>query len=87
MAESDLGVPVPAIQAASYLKSTSLLDLDFAWRGIAGQPFDLTAFATNVTNKHYYTYTSGIGSDGVEYQGIGAPAMFGVRVRYHFGAH
>jgi iron complex outermembrane receptor protein len=86
VAPANLFVPSPAIQSTAYLQATNLLDFDIEWQEIAGRPFDLTFFATNVTNQHYYTYTSGTGPDGIETQFVGAPAMFGARLRYNFAS-
>jgi iron complex outermembrane receptor protein len=65
----------------------SLLNLDLGWSSIFGSPVDVTAFATNVTNKKYYQYIPGLGSPqaAVEFATVGEPRMFGVRLRYRFG--
>lgn len=64
----------------------SLLNLNAGWTDIAGTGFDLVAFATNVTNKHYRTTAGG----GFESSGIGdfmygPPRMYGLRLKYNFG--
>jgi iron complex outermembrane receptor protein len=49
--------------------------------------FDLSLFATNVTNLHYIAYVPGlVQSVNFETASLGEPRMFGMRVRYHFGS-
>ena len=79
---------VPALASLGYLPSTDLLNLNFNWSSIAGKPIDLAFFATNVTDKQYYTYIPGIGvGTGFETAQLGQPRMYGARVRLHFGAN
>ena len=79
----------PALAQFSYLPPTKLLNLDVDWNNILGKPVDLTLFATNVTKQEYYTECNGLGgipgSNGFEACAVGAPMMFGARVkiRYH----
>ncbi|MCW1430750.1 TonB-dependent receptor [Novosphingobium sp. JCM 18896] len=64
-----------------------LLNLNLAWNGIAGSPIDLAAFVTNVTNEKYYTFLGGgWQSTGVEYASLGMPRMYGLRLKFRFGA-
>ena len=70
-----------------YIQKTNLLNLNASWNNVVGLPVDLSAFATNVTNKKYYTYIPGLGGlsgSGAEFAGVGQPRFFGGRVRYHF---
>jgi iron complex outermembrane recepter protein len=68
------------------LGSRELLDLNLNWNSIAGSTIDAGAFATNVTDRHYYTYIPGLGLQaGFETASVGAPRMYGLRVRYRFG--
>ncbi len=70
-----------------YVKRTNLLNLNASWNNIVGLPIDLAAFATNVTNKKYYSYIPGLGGisgSGAEFAVVGQPRFFGGRVRYHF---
>ncbi len=70
-----------------YIQKTNLVNLNATWTNVAGLPIDLAAFATNVTNKKYYTYIPGLGGlngAGAEFAGVGQPRFFGGRVRYHF---
>jgi iron complex outermembrane recepter protein len=79
----------PALAQYSYLDSTKLLNLNANWTHIMGKAIDLSLFVTNVTGEHYYTFCSGLGgipgSNGFETCQVGAPMMFGARVkiRYH----
>jgi len=74
-------------QNNSYIPATNLLNLDLGWKEIAGAPVDVSFFATNVTQQHYYTYIPGLGSAqlGLETASLGTPRMYGVIVRYNFG--
>jgi iron complex outermembrane receptor protein len=79
----------PALAQYSYLPQTTLLNLNANWNNILGKPIDLSIFATNVTRARYYTFCSGLGgtvgsSNGFETCQIGAPLMFGARVRIRF---
>ena len=78
----------PALAQFSYLDATHLLNLNANWTNMMGKPFDLALFATNVTGEHYYTFCSGLGgipgSNGFETCQVGAPMMFGARVKYRF---
>ena len=68
------------------LDSRDLLSLNANWEGIGGSPVDISAFATNVTEEEYFQYVPGLASSGSEYAVLGEPRMYGVRVRYRFGA-
>jgi iron complex outermembrane receptor protein len=70
-----------------FIQKTNLLNLNASWNNVVGLPIDLAAFATNVTNKKYFTYIPGLGGltgSGAEFAGVGQPRFFGGRVRYHF---
>ncbi len=69
--------------------ATNLLNLNLNWTGIGGTPIDLSLFATNVTQKHYYTFIAGLGGltgFGSEFASLGEPRMYGMRLRYRFGS-
>jgi iron complex outermembrane receptor protein len=69
------------------LGAVGLLNLNMNWDSIAGEPVDLTLFATNVTNEQYYTTVNGLlPSTGFEVGAMGEPRMYGARLRYRFGA-
>jgi iron complex outermembrane receptor protein len=67
------------------LPATNLLNLYLNWDAIVGSPFDLSLFATNVTQDHYYTFVPGLDSAGAEFASLGEPRMYGLRLRYRFG--
>ena len=66
------------------LAATNLLDLNVNWNSVAGKPLDLSFFATNVTNQHYYTFVSGALGAGAEFANVGTPSMYGMRAKVHF---
>ena len=64
----------------------NLLDFNAGWSGIAGTPFDVQLFATNVTKEKYYTVTTGLFTAvGFDMASVGPPRMYGGRLRFHFG--
>lgn len=64
----------------------TLVNLNLNWNAIYGLPVDLGLFATNVTDKKYYTaYTGGLTRFGYESAYAGEPLMYGARVRVSFG--
>jgi iron complex outermembrane receptor protein len=69
------------------IPSTDLLDLNASWNAIAGSPVDLSVFVTNVTDKQYYQFIPGLGSEqlGMETAVLGVPRMYGARIRWRFG--
>jgi iron complex outermembrane receptor protein len=75
------------------LRSRDLLDLNTTWDSILGSSVDLSLFATNITDRHYYTFFAGLGGAGpsgvpqvgFETGQVGTPRFFGARVRYRFG--
>ncbi|GGB85812.1 TonB-dependent receptor [Novosphingobium endophyticum] len=70
--------------AEGTLRPLSLLDLNLNWESVAGSPIDLGVFATNVTNKYYYTHVNEQSSSGFISRYLGEPRMYGLRVRYRF---
>jgi iron complex outermembrane receptor protein len=74
----------PALARYSYLAGLNLVNLNVNWNSIMGKPVDLSLFATNVTGQKYYTFCSGlggVGGQGWETCSVGAPLMFGARVK------
>jgi iron complex outermembrane receptor protein len=64
----------------------SLLNLDLGWNSIFGSSVDITAFATNVTNRKYYQFIPGLAENaGIEFAALGEPRMYGARIRLRFG--
>jgi len=70
----------------AYLQARHLLNLNANWTSIFGSPFDLTAYATNVTGEKYYTFVAGLYSSslGMETAELGEPTFYGFKVRYNF---
>lgn len=69
------------------LPSFELLNLNLNWGAVGGSPVDLALFATNVLDKEYATYISGLyNNGGFESRQLGEPRMFGGRLRYNFGS-
>jgi len=68
------------------LPATNLLNLNAEWEDIAGSPISLAAFVTNVTNELYPVAAGGNWLfAGYQSVNVGAPRMFGGRIRYRFG--
>jgi iron complex outermembrane receptor protein len=68
--------------------SFGLLNLVADWNGVFGAPLDVSLFASNALNKVYInqpvpSFEPGLGYGVTLY---GEPRMYGVRVRYRFGA-
>ena len=84
---SDRGFAQGAIPYnASIAPATDLLNLNLTWTGIGGSPIDLALYATNVTNQKYHVSSgNGLASTGADFLILGAPRMFGARVKFHFG--
>jgi len=83
---SDRNSSFAVFQGLDFLPATDLLNLNLGWDSIMGKPVDLMFFATNVTNKQYYTYVPGIAiGTGFETAQLGQPRMYGGRIRVRFG--
>ncbi|MCW1431641.1 TonB-dependent receptor [Novosphingobium sp. JCM 18896] len=68
------------------LPPSDLLNLNMTWSDVLGQPIDLSAFVTNVTNeKVWLNVGNGYNSIGVESVLPGAPRMAGARLKTRFG--
>ena len=67
------------------LAARNLLNLNMSWSSVAGLPIDASIFVTNVTNRQYYSYVPGLGSNGFESAVLGEPRMYGAKLRYRFG--
>ena len=75
-----------AVTPIGTVPAFDLINLNLAWKSVAGSPVDLAAFVTNVTNEKYFTFMGGgWQSSGVEYGTLGMPRMYGVRVKFRFG--
>lgn len=68
------------------LPAFGLWNANVGWESVGGMPVDISAFATNLTNKKTYTSIgSGWSSTGVESATLAQSRMYGVRLRYSFG--
>lgn len=69
------------------LPETNLINLGLNWEHVARSAFDLSFFATNVTEEEYPVNTGATyGQIGFSTQVVGPPRMYGARLRYRFGA-
>jgi hypothetical protein len=57
--------------------------LNLSWEGVFGGPVDASFFATNVLDDSYRTE---IHQNNMSYSQMGAPRMFGGRLKLRFGA-
>jgi iron complex outermembrane receptor protein len=63
-----------------------LLNANITWASVLNRPVDISVFATNLLDKHYFSYVAGTYSSvGLENAQLGEPRMVGARVRIHFG--
>ena len=63
------------------------LDLRVDWREIGGRPVDVALYGRNVTDKRYATVYNNLESVvGIDSTQLNEPAMYGIEVKYHFGA-
>ncbi|HEY0960675.1 MAG TPA: TonB-dependent receptor [Novosphingobium sp.] len=78
--------PSPKLRQYSTIRPVSLVNLNLNWNNVLDSNVDLSAFVTNLTNKYYYTYIAGVSAGApFETASIGAPRMWGVRMRVSFG--
>ena len=49
----------PQITGLGTLPATNLLNANVSWNSIMGSHLGLSGFASNLTNKKYYTYVPG----------------------------
>ena len=63
------------------------LDLRLDWRRIGGSPIDLAVYGKNVTNDRHLTSGEDLtGLADIQSAEYAEPRMYGVELRYHFGA-
>jgi iron complex outermembrane receptor protein len=66
--------------------AVSQVDLNLDWHNVAGKPFDLGFFASNVTNQFTTTSVAGLyDSFGFDSRYLGRPRMYGARLKVRFG--
>jgi iron complex outermembrane receptor protein len=69
------------------MPSSDLLNLNLNWDSVAGLPIDLAAFMTNVTNAKFpVNVANNWASNGLESVVTNVPRMYGLRLKYRFGA-
>lgn len=69
------------------LAAYDIANVNVAWNSIGGRPIDASLFVTNVFDKHYTSFVSGLFPGvGAEYRNEGLPRMLGARVRIRFGS-
>lgn len=77
----------PALEFGGFIPAYGLLNLAVNWNAVAGQPLDLSLFGSNMLNKVYRTGGDGYYDKyGFDLYRFGEPRMYGLRVRYGFGA-
>ena len=71
----------------SLLGSYTNLDLRLDWRGAMGSRVDVALYGTNVTNdRHVIVDNNLLTAVGVEAKAYADPTMYGIELRYRFGA-
>ncbi|MEO6717031.1 MAG: TonB-dependent receptor, partial [Novosphingobium sp.] len=76
-----------AAPGEALLPGTHVVNLNISWEGIAGLPIDASAFVTNVTNEVVVlNRNDSLVQRGFVASLLGEPRMFGVRLKYRFGA-
>ena len=78
----------PADEPRGWVDAYHVYNLSAEWNGIMGSSFDARAFVNNVTDEEYRlaTYTGYSNSSGFTNDMYGEPRMWGVSLRYRFGA-
>lgn len=63
------------------------LDLRLDWRHVGGSPVDLSVYGKNVTNDRHLTEGEDLtGLADIQSAEYAEPRMYGIELRYHFGA-
>ena len=76
-----------AVTPLGVIPAFHIWNANLSWNSVAGMPIDLAAFVTNLTNEKYYTFSGGgWQSTGIEYASLGQPRMYGLRLKFRFGA-
>lgn len=85
-----LGAPYTCLAPAGqrpFAKSYALVNLRLDWDNFLGQPFDLSAFVNNATDKTYQVGANALlHLTGTSASIYGPPRMWGIELRYRFGA-
>jgi iron complex outermembrane receptor protein len=68
------------------IESVGLLNGSINWRSVLHTPMDISLYGTNLTGEEYYTTATDLTTNGGFVSNVvGAPRMYGVRLRYNFG--
>ena len=78
----------PKDDPMAWIGKYDLLNLSAEWNGVLGSNFDLRAFVNNATDRTYRVnaYPGLQQSSGFSNSTYGEPRMYGVALRYRFGA-
>ncbi|MCG3169989.1 MAG: Vitamin B12 transporter BtuB [Pseudomonadales bacterium] len=78
----------PKDDPGAWLDGYDVLNLSAEWNGVLGSNVDLRAFVNNATDETYavYSYIGLQQSSGFVNSTYGEPRMYGVSLRYRFGA-
>ena len=71
----------------SNLTGFTTVDLRAEWRQVGGRPVDISVYGKNVTDSRHPTISNNLlNVADVTSTQFAEPTMYGVEVRYHFGA-
>ncbi|WP_375398709.1 TonB-dependent receptor [uncultured Sphingomonas sp.] len=75
----------PASSPFAKMKSFNTLNLNLNWNRVGGSAFDVSVFATNVTDEKYQTQVAGIyNGTGLEFARYGEQRVIGGKLRFNF---
>ena len=82
------GTTHPADEPRGWVDAYHVYNVSAEWNGIMGSSFDVRAFVNNVADDTYVlaNYTGYANSSGFTNDMYGEPRMWGVSLRYRFGA-
>jgi iron complex outermembrane receptor protein len=81
------GVTSVPVYDLGILPSYDVVNFNVNWDNFGGMPVDLAFFVTNAFNEKYFTSVPGLlGSTGFEAGTVAEPRMWGMRLKYRFGA-
>ena len=80
------GYATPPATNYSVVPSKTYGNINASWDGVMGMPVDLAVFVTNVTNKKMILTPNDQSSRGFNSYILAPPRMWGVRLKYRFGA-
>jgi iron complex outermembrane receptor protein len=76
----------PSTSPVYLIKAENQLNLNADWRGIMGNPVDLSFYMTNVTNQARILFPgSAFQTIGIDGGHMNQPRMWGFRLKYRFG--